>query len=58
MVIYEITATGSLGYQVTAISDDWQGAIVGDFGTLAEVESFAEGMREIDVGCTTRIEPR
>ena len=31
MITYEVTATGPKGYQVTAISPDWQDTLVEDF---------------------------
>ena len=48
MVTYEITATGPKGYQVTAISPEWQGVVVGDFCSLQAAEEFVVRMREID----------
>jgi hypothetical protein len=48
MVTYEVTATGPKGYQVTAISPEWQGAVVGDFCSKDTAEVFAERMRQID----------
>jgi hypothetical protein len=50
MVTYEVTATGQKGYQVTAISPEWQGVVVGDFCSLQSAEEFAGRMREIDAG--------
>ena len=47
-VTYEVTATGPTGYQVTAISPDWQGALVGDFCSALAAEAFVELMRQID----------
>jgi hypothetical protein len=48
MITYKVTATGPQGYQVTAISPNWQGALVGDFCTALAAEAFAELMRQID----------
>jgi hypothetical protein len=48
MVIYEVTASGPEEYQVTAIDSGRDRALVGDFHTLAEAESFAAHMRQID----------
>src|ERR1700759_313536 len=48
MVTYEVTSTGPQGYQVTAISPEFQGAVVGDFSSLQAAETFAHSMREID----------
>jgi hypothetical protein len=48
MVTYEVTATGPKGYQVTVITPEWQGAIVGDFSSLSPAEPFADRMRAID----------
>jgi hypothetical protein len=50
MVTYDVTATGPKGYQVIAVSPEWQGAIVGDFCSLRAAEEFAKSMREIDAG--------
>ena len=48
MVTYAITAIGPKGYQVTAISPEWQGVILGDFCSLQAAEEFAARMRKID----------
>ena len=48
MVTYEVTATGPKGYQVIAISPEFQGAVVEDFFSLQSAEAFAEDMRKID----------
>jgi hypothetical protein len=48
MITYEVTSTGPQGYQVIAISPEFQGAVVGDFGSLQAAEAFANSMREID----------
>ena len=48
MVTYEVTATGPKGYQVTAISPEFQGAVVEDFSSLQAAEAFADDMRKID----------
>jgi hypothetical protein len=48
MVTYEVTATGPKGYQITAISPEFQGAVVEDFSSLQAAEAFAEDMRKID----------
>jgi hypothetical protein len=50
MVTYEVTATGSESYQVTVVSPEWRGAIVGNFSSLSAAEAFAESMRTIDAG--------
>ena len=50
MVTYVVTAAGPKGYQVTAISPEWPGVVVGDFCSLQAAEAFAESMREIDAG--------
>ena len=48
MVTYEVTSTGPKGYQVTVISPEFRGAVVGDFCSLEVAEAFADSMREID----------
>ena len=48
MITYEVTSTGPQGYQVIAISPEFQGAVVGDFCSLQAAEAFANRMREID----------
>jgi hypothetical protein len=53
MVTYEVTPTGPKGYEVTAISPEWQGVVVGDFCSLQAAEKFAESMREIDAGANS-----
>jgi len=47
------TAIGPEGYQVTAISPEWQGVVVGDFCSLEAAEKFAESMREFDAGANS-----
>jgi hypothetical protein len=37
-----------VSYQVTAISPEFQGAVIGDFCSLEAAEAFATNMREID----------
>ncbi|MGA8197454.1 MAG: hypothetical protein WB902_29290 [Acetobacteraceae bacterium] len=48
MATYEVTSTGPKGYQVTAISPEFQGAVIEDFSSLQSAQAFAEDMRKID----------
>jgi hypothetical protein len=50
MVTYEVTSNGVSPncYQVTAISPEFQGEVVGDFSSLEAAEAFADSMRKID----------
>ena len=47
---YVVTPGGPLGFQVSATGPDHEGALIGDFSTLAEAEAFAASMRQIDAG--------
>jgi hypothetical protein len=48
MATYEVTSTGPQGYQVTVITPEIQGVIVGDFSSLQAAEAFADDVRKID----------
>ena len=51
MITYDVTVTGSLGFQVSALGPYPSDArLIGDFGSLQEAEAFADRMREIDAG--------
>jgi hypothetical protein len=48
-MLYVVTPTGPLGFQVTA-TDVGTDELIGDFASLAEAQVFAAAMREIDAG--------
>ena len=48
MITYEVTATGSKGFQVTAVSSESHAVIVEDFSTEVAAKAFAARMRQID----------
>jgi hypothetical protein len=51
MITYDVTVTGPLGFQVSALGPYLSDALlIGDFGSLQEAEAFADRMREIDAG--------
>ena len=51
MITYNVTVTGSLGFQVSVLGPYLRGArLIDDFGSLQEAEAFADRMREIDAG--------
>jgi hypothetical protein len=43
-----ITLDGPLGFQVNSVDPDHRRRLIGHFTTLAEAESFAESMGQID----------
>ena len=51
MITYNVTITGSLGFQVSVLGPYPSDAhLIGDFGSSQEAEAFADRMREIDAG--------
>jgi hypothetical protein len=48
VVTCEVASGGPKGYQVTAISPEFQGTVVAEFCALPAAEAFADNMREID----------
>ena len=48
MVTYKSPPPGHKGYQVTVITPEFQGVVVGDFSSLQAAEAFADDMRKID----------
>ena len=52
MVTYEVSPAGPEAYQVTAISPEFQSAVVGEFRSLQAAEAFADSMREIDTAAS------
>jgi hypothetical protein len=52
MVVYEVARAGPKGYQVAAISPEFQRMVVGEFRSLQAAEAFADSMREIDTAAS------
>ena len=51
MIIYNVTVTGPLGFQVSVLGPYPSNArLIGDFGSSHEAEAFADRMREFDGG--------
>jgi hypothetical protein len=51
MITYNVTITGPLGFQVSALGPYSSDALlISDFGSLQEAKAFADRMREIDAG--------
>ena len=53
MVTYEVTASGPLGFQVSASGAHPGTHLIGDFASLAEAEAFIQLMLQIDAGPTS-----
>jgi hypothetical protein len=51
MITYNVTITGPLGFQVSALGPySIDALLISDFGSLQEAKAFADRMREIDAG--------
>jgi hypothetical protein len=51
MITYNVTITGPLGFQVSALGPYSSDALlISDFGSLQEAKAFADRMREMDAG--------
>jgi hypothetical protein len=55
---YVVTPGGPLGFQINVTGSDHEMRLLGDFGTLAEAEAFADSMREIDAGRSFSMGPK